>query len=98
MQNGLEDDLYLDVANYYRNDKFTTREKLAIEYAEQFSIDHRGVSDDLMARLRAAFSDTEVLELAVLCGLCVGIGRTFVALGLARDFDINWTADPAHSH
>ena len=93
MQQGLNDDLYNNVHNYASNDHFTTREKLCIEFAEQFAIDHTAVGDDLWRRLRANFSDAEVLELTVTIGFCVGIGRAFHVLDIARDFDTLWSRE-----
>jgi alkylhydroperoxidase family enzyme len=93
MQQGLTDDLYNAVDSYATNDQFTIREKLCIEFAEQFAIDHTAVGDDLWRRLRENFSDTEVLELTITIGFCVGIGRAFHVLEIARDFDVLWSKE-----
>ena len=50
--------------------------------------------DQKYARIRDHFTDTEVLELTVLAGYCVGIGRALQVLDVAVDFDENWTLDP----
>jgi len=94
MQQGLDDDLYQDVARYADNDSFTAREKLAIEFAERFAIDHRTVDDELWARLSEHFSDKELLELTTTIGFCVGMGRAFQVLDIARDFDVMWSREP----
>lgn len=94
MQQGLDDELYNDVARYSDNDAFTPREKLAIEFAERFAIDHRTVDDELWSRLAAAFSDRELLELTTTIGFCVGMGRAFQVLDIARDFDVMWSREP----
>jgi alkylhydroperoxidase family enzyme len=96
MRQGLDDELYQRVGQYYEEDRFTPREKLAIEYAERFSIDHLSVDDELWGRLREEFSDPEVLELTVLIGFCIGIGRAYQVLDIARDFDVNWSREPKH--
>ena len=93
MQQGLDDDLYNAVHTYATNDRFTTREKLSIEFAEQFAIDHTAVGDDLWRRLRENFTDSEVLELTVTIGFCVGIGRAFHVLEIARDFEVLWSRE-----
>jgi alkylhydroperoxidase family enzyme len=62
---------------------FTERERLAAEFAERFALDHLSIDDDLWARLHAAFSDDELVEL----GLCVG---SWIAFGrLNRVFDVD---------
>ena len=88
------DELYQHVHEYYDHPEFTPRERLAAEFAEQFAIDHRGITDDLWARMHALFSDVELLELTVTCGFCVGIGRAYQALDIARDFDVLWSREP----
>ena len=92
---GLSDDLYQQVHRYSDHPGFTDRERLAAEYAERFAIDHTAVDVDLWDRLRAHFSDTELLELTVTIGFCVGIGRAYHVLDIARDFDVLWSREPA---
>ena len=94
MQQGLTDELYQHVHEYNDHPDFTPRERMAAEFAEQFAIDHRGVSDEMWERMRALFSDVELLELVVTCGFCVGIGRAFQVLDIARDFDVLWSREP----
>lgn len=94
MQQGMDDELYNSVGRYTEVDDFSTREKLAIEFGEQFAIDHTGIGDDLWARMSEHFSDPEMLELTVIAGFCVGIGRAFQVLDIARDFDVLWSREP----
>lgn len=95
MEQGLTDDLYQQVGRYHDHPDFTPRERLAIEFAERFAIDHTAIDDDLWARLEQHFSQTELLELTVTAGFCVGIGRAFHVLDIARDFDVHWSREPA---
>jgi alkylhydroperoxidase family enzyme len=90
----MDDELYGSVGRYYEVDEFTEREKLAIEFGERYAIDHTAIDDELFARLREHFSDTEVLELTMIAGYCVGVGRALQVLDVAVDFDVNWTRDP----
>ena len=94
MQQGMDDDLYNQVQSYVTNDAFTPREKLAIEYAEQFAVDHTMVDDDLWRRLGEHFSPQEVMELTMTNAFCVGFGRAFQVLDVDSDIDINWTREP----
>jgi AhpD family alkylhydroperoxidase len=95
MRQGLTDELYQSVNRYDAVDEFTPREKLAAEFAEQFAIDHTGIDDAFWARMREHFSDTELLELTVTVGVCVGLGRAFNVLDIARDFDVLWSKEPS---
>lgn len=62
---------------------FTERERLAMEFAERFALDHLAMDDDLWARLHAAFTDDELVELALCVGSWVAFGR------LNRVFDVD---------
>jgi alkylhydroperoxidase family enzyme len=94
MQQGLTDDLYQQVSRYYEQPEFSDRERLAAEFAEQFAIDHTQIGDELWERMRAHFTDTELLELTVTVGFCVGLGRAYQVLDIARDFDVLWSREP----
>ena len=94
MRQGLSDELYNAVADYRTDERFTPREKLAIEFAEWFAIDHTAIDDAFFVRLRELFSDPEVLELTITIGYCVGIGRAFHVLDVARDFEVLWSKEP----
>ena len=94
MQQGLTDELYEHVHEFRGNDDFTVREQLAAEFAEQYAIDHTNITDEMWARMREHYSDVELLELTITCGFCVGIGRAFQVLDIARDFDVLWSREP----
>ncbi len=94
MRQGLDDELYGRVGQYYEEERFTPREKLAIEFAERFAIDHRSVDDELWQRLREEYTDSELLELTITIGFCVGMGRAYQVLDIARDFDVLWSREP----
>jgi alkylhydroperoxidase family enzyme len=64
-------------------DGFSERERLAGEFAERFAVDHLGIDDAFWARLHAAFSDDELVEL----GLCVGSWIAFGRLNQVFDVD-----------
>lgn len=94
MQQGMDDELYGAVGNYFRDDRFTDREKLAIEFGERFAIDHTGIDDEFWDRCREHFSEEEMLELTVIAGFCVGMGRAYQVLDIARDFEVLWSREP----
>ena len=94
MQQGMSDELYQHVHQYHDHPDFTPRERLAAEFAEQFAIDHTGIDDAMWDRLHELFSDTEIVELTITVGFCVGVGRAFQVLDIARDFDVLWSREP----
>ena len=57
-----------DLLRYRQSDRFTPRERAALEYAERITRDDQEVSDACMARLREHFSEAEVVELTFIVG------------------------------
>lgn len=80
MQQGVDKALYEHVAEYHDHDGYTAREKLAIEYAERFVLDHLAIDDAFFARLRAEFADDEVLDLTICIGTFLALGRLLQVL------------------
>jgi AhpD family alkylhydroperoxidase len=79
---GVTEDIYAHVADAHGHAGYTDRERLAIEFAERFAIDHAAVDDDLFARLRADFDDGEIVDLAICCAAFLGLGRVLAVLGI----------------
>lgn len=87
---GATDELYAHVDDP-DGGHYTERERLAIEFAERFALDHLGFDDEFFTRLRAAFTDPEVLDLAICCGAFLGLGRVLAVLGIEADADASTT-------
>ncbi len=94
MRDGLTDELYAAVDHTHDRPEFTERERLAAEYAERFAYDHQRLDAPFWARMTAAFSDQEIVELSVTVGFCLGIGRVLAVLDVEKDFDVNWAREP----
>jgi alkylhydroperoxidase family enzyme len=56
------------LARYATSDRFTARERVALAYAEAIVREDREVTDACVARLRAHFSEAEVVELKFIVG------------------------------
>ena len=54
---------------------FSERELLAAEFAALFALDHLSMDDAFWTRMRAAFTDPEIVELGVCVGMWVSQGR-----------------------
>jgi len=76
-----EDD-FANVGDYRTYPGYSERERLAVEYAERFSLDHTNLDDDFFARLHAVYSDAEILDLTVCIGAWLALGRTMNVLGI----------------
>ena len=53
-----------------------------MRYADLFATDLLSIDDEMMADMRSAFSDAEILDLTLCCANWVGMGRLNQVLGL----------------
>jgi AhpD family alkylhydroperoxidase len=74
---GVDEALYANAEHWRSHDGYSPREKLAAEFAERFAQDHIALraDDAFWQRLRAAYSDAEIVELGMCCALWLGAGR-----------------------
>jgi len=89
-QQGLTEELYAHVAEYRDHPGYSEQERVAIEYAERFLLDHRNIDDDLFRRLRSVFTDAEVLDLNVCIAVFLGLGRILKVLGVDETCIVDW--------
>ena len=62
--------------------EFTEKEQVVIEYADQVTRDAAGVSDELFARLRSHFDETQVVNLTLIISFLNVFSRYADALRL----------------
>ncbi len=72
---GLSEEDYEAVADWRESDRFTPRERVAIEFAELFAEDHLALDDAFWGRLRQHWTDAEIVDLNVLVACFLGLGR-----------------------
>jgi alkylhydroperoxidase family enzyme len=60
--------------------RFSRREQLAMQFAELLAIDHSELDDAVYEDLRAHFSEAELAELHMYCGLMLAGGKLTYAL------------------
>ncbi|MEU8618946.1 carboxymuconolactone decarboxylase family protein [Streptomyces sp. NPDC048623] len=63
-------------------DAFDERTRLAAEYAERYALDHHGLDEEFWARMGAAYSQVEIVELTMSLGSWLAFGRLNRVLGL----------------
>lgn len=61
---------------------FTERERLCADFAERFATDHLSMGDPYWQRMRAAFTDDEIVELGLAVGSWLAFGRLQRVLGV----------------
>ena len=57
---------------------------MAIEFGEKLALEHHSLDDDFFRRLRAQFSDAEIVEIGMAAGQYIGFGRLLMVLDLER--------------
>jgi len=85
LEAGVPEEVYAHVDQWATWPRYTTRQRLAAEYAERFATDHRAIDDDFFARLRASYADDEILDLTLCCAVFLGLGRTLEVLGITEN-------------
>lgn len=80
----VDESLYAEVEAWREATSLSARERLAAEYAERFAVDHLSLDEDdaFWARMRAAYSDAEVIELSMCIGSWIAFGRLNHVLGI----------------
>jgi alkylhydroperoxidase family enzyme len=81
---GLTEEFYCHVGTHDDGTSFSEQERLAMEYAERFALDHVGIDDAFFDRMREAFSDPEMLDLTICLAAFLGLGRTLRVLGITE--------------
>jgi alkylhydroperoxidase family enzyme len=81
-EQGVTEDLYAHVAEHRGHPEYSDAEQVAIEYAERFALDHLSIDDELWERLRAHFSDPDILDLTICIADFLGFGRLTQVLKL----------------
>ena len=78
----VEEGFYAEIPAWRTSANLSERERLAAEFAQLFATDHMAMDDDFWARLRAAYSDEEIADLTMSCGMWLGSGRALSVIGV----------------
>ena len=78
----VEDGFDEAVADWRRTDAFDERTRLAAEYAERYALEHHHLDDEFWARMLAAYSQAEIVELSMCIGSWLAFGRLNHVLGI----------------
>lgn len=81
--------MYAHVAEYREREDYSEREKLAIEYAERFALEHLAIDDAFFTRLREHFADAEILDLTICVADYLAFGRLTQVLKLDQECSID---------
>jgi alkylhydroperoxidase family enzyme len=87
-EQGVDEELYAHVHEAAGDDRYSDEERVAIEYAERFALDHLAIDDELFVRLRGLFSDADILDLTICIADFLGFGRLTQVLKLDVACDV----------
>ena len=78
----VEDGFAEAVTDWRATDAFDERTRLAAEYAERYALDHHHLDGEFWARMTAAYSQAEIVELSMSIGSWLAFGRLNHVLGI----------------
>lgn len=78
----VDDGFYAEVASWATSEVLSDRERLAAEFAQRFALDHQAMDDRFWAGLRPHFSEAELADLVICCGMFLGLGRAMAVVGV----------------
>jgi AhpD family alkylhydroperoxidase len=90
---GVTDELLAGVASYQTFPDFTDAERVALEYTQHFCTDSACISDELIERLSAQFAAEEIVELTLVIGKYLSMGRFMQVLGLDQSCSLQFDDD-----
>jgi alkylhydroperoxidase family enzyme len=79
---GADEPFYAEVTDWRAATTLSERERAAAEFGERFALDHLAMDDEFWARLRTLFSEEELADLTICCGMFLGMGRTLAVVGV----------------
>jgi alkylhydroperoxidase family enzyme len=79
---GADEAFYVEVTDWRASTTLSARERGAAEFAERFALDHLAMDDAFWDHLHALFSEEELADLTICCGMFLGMGRTLAVVGV----------------
>lgn len=93
LDDGLTEDLVCSLEKPMEADDLTEAEKLAIRYGELFATNHLAIDDAFYERLKAQFTEPEIVELGLNVALFVGVGRLSATWAMIEELPDRFQAD-----
>jgi alkylhydroperoxidase family enzyme len=86
---GVDEDVHAQVTNWQTSDEFSAVERAALSFTEQFCRDSAAIPDSLIAELEELLPTGQVVELTLVVGKYVAMGRFMQVLGLDQNCDLS---------
>jgi alkylhydroperoxidase family enzyme len=88
---GVDEDVLAQVNDWPTSDVFSQVERRALSFTEQFCHDSAAIPDELITELEELLPPGQVVELALVVGKYVAMGRFMQVLGLDQSCDLSPT-------
>jgi alkylhydroperoxidase family enzyme len=79
---GADEPFYAEITDWRSATHLSARERAASEFAERFALNHLTMDDGYWDSLRALFSEGELADLTISCGMWLGMGRVLAVVGV----------------
>lgn len=86
-------DLVCSLEKPHEASDLTAAEKVALRFADLLATNQLAVDDRLYCELGLHFSEKEIVELGMVCALCVGFGRLSATWQMHEDLPQRFQAD-----
>ena len=86
---GVDETVHAQVADWETSDEFSRVERAALSFTEQFCRDSASIPDSLIAELEELLTPGQVVELTLVVGKYVAMGRFMQVLGLDQTCDLS---------
>jgi len=93
LEQGVTEAFYKEVIHWQNSPLLSTRERLAIEYAELFLTNHLCITDDFFIELNRHFTNTEIFELTSIIAGLLANGRLMQVLKLNQACNLNFAPE-----
>lgn len=89
---GVDEALVCSLERPAEAENLTEREKLAIDYGERLATNHLTIDDAYTQRLKAHFTEAEIVELGIFAAICVGMGRLGATWDMVEELPASFQA------
>jgi alkylhydroperoxidase family enzyme len=79
---GADEPFYTEITDWRTATSLSERERAAAEFGERFALNHLAMDDEYWANLHTLFSDEELADLTICCGMFLGMGRVLAVVGV----------------
>ncbi len=76
----LTEELYANVSAWATHPDYSDADRIGIEFAEKFALDHKALDDGFFDRMREHFSDEEIMEISICVGTWLSLGRVTMVM------------------